>query len=189
MKKAGSVLLVICLQFHFLVSSAQPKAGLKGGLNISRITGFEGKSRVHIHAGGFVQYAISRQWRFQPELLYSLEGQQYIADEDIRNLVLGYVQLPLLIQYFPSQKIYFEFGPQLAVLTHAMDKGSGGDKLNVKRSLRNSQFSFDAGLGFIASKRIGFYARYDFGLTDITLYGNSADYSRVAQLGMTLLLK
>jgi hypothetical protein len=55
--------------------------------------------------------------------------------------------------------------------------------------MREFQFGLDIGLGVIAGKRIGFYGRYDFGLTDITLFGTDANHSRVARLGMTFLLK
>lgn len=189
MKKVWLILVVVFLHSVFQESNAQPKAGLKGGLNYSSISGFEGKSRLNMHAGIFVQYTLSPQWRFQPELIYSGEGQEYIPDEEVRNLVLGYVQVPLLFQYFPSQRFYLEGGPQFAFLTHAMNKGAGEDKLNVKRSLREFQFGLDIGFGVIAGKRIGFYGRYDFGLTDITLFGDDANHSRVARLGMTLLLK
>ena len=189
MKKTWLILIITFLPSFFLVSNAQPKVGFKAGLNSSHLSGFNGSNRLSLHTGFFVQYTITSEWHFQPELLYSGEGQQYSQDEIERNLSLSYIQLPLMIQYFLLQKFYVECGPQFAVLTRAIDKGSDNDKLNVKRSLRNFQFGMGFGLGVNVHKCIGFYGRYDLGLTDITLFGNSIDRSRIGQLGMTLRFK
>ena len=107
--------------------AAQPRPGIKAGLNYASLSGYSGDKLLSYHAGVFVHFTINENWGFQPELLYSGEGQHYLVYDNnnenstpIKNTIaLNYIQLPLLIQYFPLSSLYFEAGPQLAVLASA----------------------------------------------------------------------
>lgn len=162
---------------------AQPKTGIRGGLSMARLSSFDGNSRLGFHAGFFARFTLAKQWRFQPELFYSGEGQRYRVNGGESSIALGYAQIPLLLQFLPSKKLSLGFGPQLGFLVHAISHESEGVKLNVKRSFNNTQVALATGAGFQAGPRVILYGRYNLGLTDVTL-GDIIDRSHVLQFGM-----
>jgi hypothetical protein len=196
MKNFRNVLLPIAISFLFLTTAAQPQAGIKTGLNYASLSGYTGDNLLSFHTGVFVHLTINKNWRIQPELLYSGEGQHYLVydnNEDpatIKNTIaLNYIQLPLVVQYFPLPSLYFEAGPQLSVLASAFSKGIGDGHLNVKRSFGNTQFGLNLGAGYLFNQQLGIYARYYFGLTDITPYNSDMNRSHTGQLGIAFRLK
>jgi hypothetical protein len=72
---------------------------------------------------------------------------------------------------------------------HAIDKGTAGDKANVKRSLSNTDFAWNFGLGIPVSRQLSVYGRYSFGLTDITMYGMINAHNNTGQIGVALRLQ
>jgi hypothetical protein len=186
MKNLRIVLLPAGICFLFLTTVAQPRAGIKAGLNYAGLSGNNGDSRLSFHAGVFVQATLDKNWRIQPELLYSGEGQDYLVDGKKNTLALNYIVLPLVVQYFPLPSLYIEAGPQLGVLTGAYSKGPGVDHMNVnlKRSFRNTQFGLDLGTGVFLNQQTGIYGRYHFGLTDVTPYNSDLNRGHTGQLGL-----
>ncbi len=188
MKKISFILTVVFSGLFFLPGHSQPKAGFKAGMNVASLSSFEGSYRLGIHAGFFASIKLDKQWRFQPEILYSAEGQHYSFEGKNRTLALGYAQLPLMIRYLPAEKFYLEFGPQPGFLIQASSSGEDINKLNVKRSFSNNQFALNAGAGVQINKRMSFYGRYHFGLTDVTS-GDIVDHSRVILVGLSMQFK
>ena len=182
------IMILVVLSISVLTTSAQFTPGIKGGFNFATLTGFSGNARVGAHAGLFFHHTINDRLCFQPEILYSGEGQRYFDDGEERTLALDYIQIPLMIQYFPVKQLYFEFGPQLGILASAQDKG-GGTNYNVKDDFAPTQVGLNIGVGVKASNSLGFYGRYNFGLTDVSRFDNIVDQSRVGQLGMSIRLK
>ena len=173
----------------FSSACAQVAVGIKGGVNFANLSGFEGNSRVSGHAGVFLHNTINNKWCFQPELLYSGEGQRYFSNGEERTLALDYIQLPLMIQYYPTSQLYFEFGPQVGVLVSAQDKGDETAHTNVKDDFSTAQIALGVGLGYKVTNQVILYGRYNFGLTDVTTFDNLVDHSRVGQLGIAVRLK
>src|SRR5687768_13102667 len=179
MKKVTTVLSVAFLNLFFLNADAQHAIGVKGGVNIANLSGFEGNSRVSVHGGVFLHHTINSEWCFQPELLYSGEGQRYFDNGEERTLALNYLQLPLMIQYYVAPRIYLEAGPQVGVLISAQDKGDETVHVNIKDDFTAAQIALGVGLGFKATDQVILYGRYNFGLTDVTRFDNIVDHSRV----------
>ena len=165
----------------------QVRAGIKGGLSASRLSNFEGDSRLGIHAGFFANIKLGKNWSYQQEILYSGEGQHYYADELDWTIALGYAQIPMMIRYQPAKKFYLELGPQLGFLVYAASSGGDSEKLDVKRSFNNNQVAVVAGTGLHINDRISFYGRYHAGITDVT-QGRSDDRSSVILIGVGLIL-
>ena len=94
MKKATMVLSVAVISILFSTVNAQQAIGIKGGLNMTSLSGFEGRDRISAHIGVFLHHTMNKNWCFQPELLYSGEGQRYMSGGVERTLALGYLQLP-----------------------------------------------------------------------------------------------
>jgi hypothetical protein len=185
MKKLSILLTLFFLDAVYLAVNAQPQTGAKAGISAASLSSFEGSSRTSIHAGFFASLKLNKQWQFQPEILYSGEGQQYTTEGNKRTISLGYINLPMMVRYFPAEKFYLEVGPQIGFLAHASSSGEDVGKLNVKRSFNNNQFALVAGAGVRVNNRITFYGRYQLGLSDVT-QGETVDHSRVIMAGFSL---
>src|SRR5436190_14835756 len=107
MKKSIKFLLIGALCISIMHVNAQECIpGIKGGVNFASLSGFEGSPRIGANAGFFLHKTINKTWCFQPEILYSGEGQRYRSDGEERMLALDYIQAPFMIQYFPIQQLY-----------------------------------------------------------------------------------
>ncbi len=189
MKKVTMVLSV-ALSLLYLKVNAQQAVGIKGGVNIASLSGFEGRSRISAHGGVFLHHTINKNWCFQPELLYSGEGQRYMSGGVERTLALGYLQLPLMIQYYPAPQVYFEAGPQFGLLLSAQDKvDDESGHINAREDFTAAQVALGLGIGYKASEQLILYGRYNFGLTDVTKFDNIVDHSQVGQLGIAIRLR
>lgn len=184
MKKISMLLIGVTVMLSPAIT--QVTVGAKGGVNIASLSGFEGNSRISGHAGLFLHHTINRTWCFQPELLFSGEGQRYFSNGEERTLALDYIQLPLMIQYYPTSQLYFEFGPQVGVLVSAQDKGDETAHTNVKEDFSAAQVALGVGLGLKVTNQVIVYGRYNFGLTDVTKFDDLVDHSRVGQLGVAI---
>jgi hypothetical protein len=187
MKKVTTILTVAVMSLFFSTVNAQQAIGIKGGLNIASLSGFEGRDRISGHAGVFLHHTINKNWCFQPELLYSGEGQRYMSGGVERTLALGYLQLPLMIQYYPAPQVYLEAGPQFGLLLSAQDKvDDESGEINAKDDFTTGQVALGLGLGYKASEKLILYGRYNFGLTDVSRFDNIVDHSNVGQLGVAI---
>ena len=189
MKKVTTTLAVAVMSLFVSTTNAQQAIGIKGGLNIASLSGFEGRDRISAHAGLFLHHTINKNWCFQPELLYSGEGQRYMSGGVERTLALGYLQLPLMIQYYPAPQVYLEAGPQFGLLLSAQDKvDDESGEINAKDDFTTGQVALGLGIGYKASEKLILYGRYNFGLTDVSRFDNIVDHSNVGQLGVAFRL-
>jgi hypothetical protein len=173
------------LFFMMSLSAQQPGIGIKAGLNSSCLSGYDGENRLGIHAGFFAHAILDEHWRVQPEILYTGHGQKYTVDGVENVIALNYVAIPVSFQYFPSTSFYIEAGPQLAFLASAFNKSSADEHLNLKRSFGNTEFGLHAGAGIFLHDRLGIYARYHLGLTDVTSEDSDTDHNNAIQLGVS----
>ena len=185
-KNVMTTFLLAVMSLFVFTAGAQHAFGVKGGVNIASLSGFEGNSRVSAHGGVFLHHTINTVWCFQPELLFSGEGQRYFDNGEERTLALNYLQLPLMVQYYVVPKFYLEAGPQVGLLVSAQDKGEETAHLNVKDDFSTAQIALGIGAGYKASEQVILYGRFNFGLTDVTRFDNIVDHSRVGQLGIAI---
>jgi hypothetical protein len=181
MKKIVVMAALACCVVSF--TQAQLTPGIKGGLNITDVSNFNGDNRISGHVGVFLHHTINSRWCIQPELLYSGQGQKYMTGEGERTLALSYIQVPVMVQYYPVKQLYFEAGPQIAFLTSAKSKGNGNDT-EVDGNYNKADFGLNLGVGIAATRQLGFYGRYHAGLTDISKNNNVTNMNRGGQLGM-----
>lgn len=182
-----SCILLGALAFNDL--QAQTSAGVKGGINFANVSNTSGDTRVSGNVGVFVHSQIDRNWCIQPELLYSGQGlRHYNTVNGDRTLALNYIQVPVMLQYFPVKGFYLEAGPQVGFLTNATVKNTDGDKISDKSNYKSADVALNVGAGIHATRQIGFFARYNFGLTDITKNDNQTYHNMVGQVGMQVKL-
>ena len=183
---AGIILLIS--SFNSLKAQYRIQPGIKGGLSFSGVTNLKGDERVTGHGGFFLHSTLNDHWCIQPELLYSAQGQKFGDENSSKNvLALDYVQLPVMLQYYPAKKVYLEAGPQVGLLVNAKIEGpNDGNKTNVKDNYRKGDFGVNVGLGINATKNIGIYGRYNFGAIDITKSDDNYRQNRDLQIGAAI---
>lgn len=193
MKNYTKLLFIAVVLLTGTVVSAQKHAGIKAGANYSGLSGYSGGKSINAHAGLFAQWDIDKNWFARPELLWSSGKQRYsVADVEstsTQSLITHFVSLPVIIRYKASSKVFIDAGPQFSFLVSAKDVTSGGAKADVKRSLRSTDIAFSAGAGYLITKKAEFYLRYSHGLTDLTLYDNNKDATRLWQAGIAFSFK
>jgi len=176
------IYVVVALFILTSLQAQKAQFGLKGGLNIANasLKGEElpkGKSLTGFHIGLFTDIKISKKFSFQPELLYSTQGTQFNLDfffgGDVYNvdakLRLGYINIPLMMKYYPEAKFYLEFGPQIGFLTSAEFEVSAlgtTDTQDFKDSMNSTDFGLNFGAGYEVSKKVVLSARYNLGLSN-----------------------
>jgi hypothetical protein len=167
MKKIIIVAATFFLMFNANAQSAH--FGIKGGLNASSLN-FQGNSDMqskigfnvgllaHIHTG-------NEFWAFQPEVYYSSEGSKSKSNSN-ESLNLGYINVPVLIQYMFSNGFRLEAGPQVGFLMSAKSK-LNDNSTDIKNNMQSVVFSIPAGISYLTMTGLGFDARYNFGVSNI----------------------
>lgn len=171
------------------VNAQRTSVGVKGGVSFTGVSNLKGKDRTTGHAGLFLQARINKNWVFQPEVLYSAQGQHFTNDlGQGRVLALDYIQVPLMLQYHPVQRFYFEAGPQAGVKINSetKDAGSGNDKNNVDENYKKADIGINAGLGVNITNHIGIYGRYTQGLMDVAKSGDIYRTNHGVQVGAAI---
>jgi hypothetical protein len=187
MKKYLLALSLFCI----VAGSSQAQKvtpGIKGGLNIADVSGINGDNRLSGHVGLFINSKLNRNWSVQPEILYSGQGQQFMVVNKEYTLALSYIQVPIMFQYYPVKQFYVEFGPQIGFLLSANVKDDD-DKVEVDNDYKKVDAGLSFGAGIQVTKLLGFYARYNAGLADLTKNDNRDYFNRVGQIGLYILLK
>jgi hypothetical protein len=157
-----------------LIASAQVQFGIKAGLNLAttsvspKQSGDSYSMIANFHGGVLVSLPLFENFSLQPEAQFSGQGAKYKSsgypDE---TLSLGYINIPVLFKYTSTSGIFAEIGPQIGFLISAKDKVSGGSSVDVKSSLKSTDFSGCLGIGYLSSINLGIDARYNLGFVNI----------------------
>ena len=183
--------IVLAAAFFLLASSANAQKahfGIKGGMNASSLNsspansdmqtkiGFNAGLLAHIHGS-------NAQWAVQPEVYYSSEGAKSKSNSD-NKLDLGYLNVPVLLQYMFDNGFRIEAGPQIGFLLNAKSKSNSGST-DAKDAYKKTNFSIPVGVGYLTSSGLGFDARYNFGISDINDASTGTKiHSNVFQFGI-----
>ncbi|WP_268847520.1 porin family protein [Flavobacterium aestivum] len=184
--KKNILTAVVVLAFGFL-NAQEARFGVKAGLNLSTLSGnYVKQSQIQpgIVLGGFAAVKLSKEFIFQPELLFSFQGSAYRSYYDFGNvetyqqdnLNLSYLLLPVMAKYYVAKKFSLEVGPQFGFLLAARSNyfsytDSGNDYVNSKSKNVTDQFkTFDFGIniggGYDFTDKWGIDLRYNFGLNN-----------------------
>ncbi len=169
------------------VSAQHVNIGIKGGLNFYNIHNDRGASndtKIGFHAGLLGHIHLARQVAFQPELVFSMQGAKNAAGGVNTKLNLGYINVPLLLQYMFDNGFRLQAGPQIGFLISA--KSSVGDSnTDVKSSLETVEFGLGAGMGYVnPATGLGVDFRYNFGLSNINKDDVITSTNRGVQIGL-----
>lgn len=189
MKNLKVTLIVVMLAVVSAVS-AQVDFGVKGGINMSNVSGLGNtKAKVGFNIGVSADYDFAPNMGIQSGLFVSTKGFKVkgeILDEKINfNANLVYLQLPVHFAYkidvTPGTRVFLHGGPYAAYGVG----GSTGDS-DIKAFGKNGFKPFDAGLGIGAGVELGrlfFDLGWDFGLVNIARMGDVKNQNAYLSVG------
>ena len=165
--------------------------GIKSGLNLCSITnsdeeGVSSSTLAGFHIGVLGEFRLGDNFAVQPELLYSTQGVKLGFEGEKGDLKMDYITVPLMVKYYVIESFSFELGPQIGFLTSAKAT-SGGESVDVKDTMKTTDFGLNFGLGYNITENFNFGLRYNLGLTQIQkdlVAGESASKNSVFQIGL-----
>jgi Outer membrane protein beta-barrel domain len=156
--------------------------GVKGGVNINKISGQSYKSgfNYNYQLGGFLQFNFSNRFGLQPEVNFVQSSSEFSNDatdiyDDLfrsgsqKQAKLNYLEIPLLlnVNVGQSKHVKLQFGPAYGVrLSQSIDS-----LVNNIDIYKGGDWSAIGGL-WIQLPVVNIGARYKYGFTNI----NSVDY-------------
>ena len=149
------------------------KIGFKGGLNASNFLSSdieEQSIRTSFHIGFVSEIVISDKASFQPELLFSSQGN--VGPETKQKY--NYINVPLLVKYNVINNLSIDAGPQLGFLINSYSRGNNGNTDLTKQNF----FDVAVGLGttYTLKNNVFFQGRYNLGLLNVNAADNADVY-------------
>lgn len=165
---------IILFLFSSLLLSAQQNGGsigVKGGLNLSTITGkndFDFAAKLAYHLGFMFESTVSESVSLQPEILFSSQGANEQSSYEDLEFRLNYVNVPILIKYYVSEGFSIDGGAQLGVLVAAKQSYHSSKDIDIKTNFSDTDYGLLIGTSYKFINKINLSARYNFGLKDIS---------------------
>lgn len=164
-KFALSLVFILFSIFTAAQTTKNEAYGLKAGLNFAELFGAdaipESDRKVGYSFGVFANYKIKEKWFFQPELIWSLQGEK---SETKGRYNISYLNVPLMVKY-ALNTINLETGVQVGFQTISTSK-------NVPDSIRlenfeTFDFSLNIGVSYSFWQDWSIGVRYCHGLTNL----------------------
>jgi hypothetical protein len=178
MKKL-TILTLIALVSYQSFGQLKFSAGIKGGLNLSKLdlSNPNTKSKTGYHAGVFAQFRFSKI-ALQPEIILSQQGSKLDLDSVLET---SYINIPLILKIYLAAGINLQAGPQVGFLNKAELDGVDDNTL-----LKTADISAALGAGWDAPFGLTLDVRYNLGLTDNnnTLTDNEKVKNQVFQISV-----
>ena len=161
--------------------------GIKAGLNVYNINNdnnVEYDSKTGFHLGLIGHVHLAKQVAFQPEIVYSAQGARYKTAGIESKLNLGYINVPLMIQYMFDNGFRLEAGPQVGFLVNAKTK-TGNNSVDIKNNFKSTDVALGLGIGYVHPPTgFGVDARYNLGLSNINENSSPKSTNRGFQFGV-----
>jgi hypothetical protein len=178
------ILLLAVVSFNF-IQAQRFEGGILGGLTASQVDGdtYSGFHQVGIHFGGFTRTQFNPRWAGQMELKYSARGasRAVFTEEEISNynLKLRYVSIPVVVQFFLTDNVFFDGGISPAYLVNRVWHDSSGkleeDEIKEKGDFRKFDLDGILGINYVLNKNVSLSIRYAYSIIPIRkrLTGNA----------------
>ncbi len=182
MKKTliAAMAIVICI---FTATAQKTAIGFKAGVNFATLSNDASpnpyKMKTDLHAGVLAHIHLTNQWAVQPEVVYSGQG----GKTSVGDLNLGYLNVPVLVQYMFSNGFRLQTGPQAGILLSAKSKYNN-ITLERKDQIDDYDFAWTAGVGYKSAGGLGADARYNLGLSNINNSTGGSLKNSVIQVGL-----
>lgn len=161
---------------------AQVGGGIKAGLNLSSIKGFNDpgtttSQRTGLTAGIFFTVGMAPFLAIEPEVLFSMQGTKlHFTSGSVKTdatTKLDYLQVPVLLRIGNSggnaASLYGIVGPTVGLLLSA-----NRDGVDIKDQMKKAQVGVVAGVGVTLTRFLA-EARYTYDLTDFNKASTGAN--------------
>ncbi|MBN8789392.1 MAG: PorT family protein, partial [Terrimonas sp.] len=164
---------------------------LHTGANMGKIDGksFKDEYKLGYHLAVAPEIMFSSKWGIQPEVMFSqtntssstqFEDIYKISSDELKDVKLNYLSIPLLLSFRPVSFLTFQAGPQFGILMNKQKKFLE----NGRDAFADGDFSMLAGAQ-VNILRLRVYGRYGVGLTNINDIDNQDKWkSQTVQLGV-----
>jgi hypothetical protein len=165
--------LLVAITVSTLTMAQGFHVGVKGGANLFKIDGksFDEEFQSGYTLGAFSEINFGKKWGIQPEVLWNQSNTRTSTEfkdiyptstQDLKNVKLNYLSIPLLLSYRPAKFLTLQAGPQFGILMN-----------QNKNLLENGQQAFKNGdLAMLAGAQLNLGGvkiggRYQIGLANI----------------------
>ncbi|WP_417238152.1 porin family protein [Bizionia sp.] len=173
------------------LSAQDVRFGVKGGLNLANLVGdfgiYDGyygvddpEMKVGFHIGGVAEVKFSEKFAVQPELLFSNQGYKskydFAGAKADYKVNLNYINLPIMVKFFPIDGLSIEAGPQVGFLIAAKDElndyeisidPEDPDNVDTSDKYKSIDFGMNIGAGYELPSGLFFAARYNIGISKV----------------------
>lgn len=195
MKRVLAFFVLFCGIVNFS-AQAQLRFGAVGGVNVSTMSieengvGFDPKSLVGFHVGGFMDISLTDRLSLQPAVLYSTKGSNYKGFD--LTFKTTYIEVPVNFVYKLGWSDYYFLviaGPYFGYGVGGY-MSYGGAKADMKWGSSSTDIlkPFDMGLNTgvgVTYKNVQLSLIYQFGLANISNFSNleGMDLQEPANIG------
>ncbi|MEO7120693.1 MAG: porin family protein [Ginsengibacter sp.] len=167
MNKIFSLLFFIVTGLH---SFGQNNIGFKFGMNVSNVKNSDGnnfKTLLSFNTGIVARLKLKDKFMLYTELLLSNKGfHSIIIPSGTTATKLAYFSVPVLLEYEPAKKFYFQLGPEFNFLINARIKNSRFNESDSE-SYNKFDLAVAGGVGFNVFRNFNLETRYSLGLSQI----------------------
>jgi hypothetical protein len=163
-------------------------AGIKGGYNLAAVS-FDGETetgqRHSFHVGFYGESFLSDAASLQIEFLYSQQGYELKDNGGTFTQKLDYLNVPLMLKFYPSEHFFLEAGPQVGLaISHNEEFDSNFSLFNTSQEFEPQSFDYGAnfGGGFKTGSGVSLGVRYHLGLGSV--YDEGSPKNRVWQFSL-----
>ena len=153
----------------FSANAQETSFGVKAGANLAKFSGdldeFDGRTSFYVGVVG--EFMFTEKFGIQPEVVYSMQG----VDDDLADVTLSYLNVPILAKYYIIEGLSVEVGPQFGFVID--DDDTEAESFDLSAAL-GAEYALDMG--------VFFQARYNLGFTDV--YDEVDGKNSVIQLGV-----
>ena len=135
------------------------EGGILAGLCASQVAGdtYSGYDKAGLFAGGYVSLPLNNRVGIRLELDYIQKGSRNNPKPDLNDyssylMRLGYVEMPLLVQYHVNNKLVAEVGPAMSFLLHASEKVNQ-EPISYNQ-FKKQNLSVIAGISYLVTERV-----------------------------------
>ncbi len=175
-------MMIAAMMVAAISANAQNEVGQftlmpKAGINISKVTNSDSKTKVGLVAGVEAEYGIAENFGLQFGVLYSMQGDKPKVGSGSDKL--DYINIPIMAQYYVIPGLAIKAGVQPGFLVRAKEKfdyENGGIAVHTDADIKDAcnkvDFSIPVGISY-EYKSFVLDARYNIGLTKVY----KSDYS------------
>ena len=143
---------------------SKPSFGILGGGTLSNISNYDAKNQLGFVIGVYVERNFTEKLSLLTNISYAQRGA--LGNDSLSSIKLGYITLPLMIQYNITDKL----GVFTGIAWDGLISVNGDDL--YRNDFRDSDWRIPIGLGYNITQNLKLGIAYNFGLTDITKNDN-----------------